>query len=384
MKNNLFTLKLKNKSRLFIIGGILFLTLTVPSFSIEERVAQAATVYECTAADWYTIWNEAWFCSDSTAYVLLNGAEIPGSGTPCASHTPPATITSYHPKNSWLGKRNKCVWYTWCTNNPEPARGEWCYYISGYGACPTQTPFFAEKAFYYGVTCYDETRPDCAVNGVCGSSNGGPFAIAPTANLCLAGSASVVSGSGPWTWSCAGSGEGTVASCLANSSNPVPLVTLQANPITINQGESSTLTWSTVKATYCWGWSSDETWDSEKSSVGGSDIVAPASNTEYFIECWDENEDSSGIKTATINVNAPPCVPNCDNSGERCEGSYLGNCGQTCNGHISNGTCGVWGSCDCRSSKQERLCPCPTPARIETRDCIPENCPSGYREVMPW
>ena len=38
---------------------------------------------------------------------------------------------------------------------------------------------------------------------------------APTANLCSAGTASTVSGSGPWSWSCAGSSGGTTATCSA-------------------------------------------------------------------------------------------------------------------------------------------------------------------------
>ena len=52
------------------------------------------------------------------------------------------------------------------------------------------------------------------INGTCGSSNGTPFTIAPAANLCATGTASSVSGSGPWTWSCDGSNGGTTASCF--------------------------------------------------------------------------------------------------------------------------------------------------------------------------
>lgn len=54
----------------------------------------------------------------------------------------------------------------------------------------------------------------CAsVNGACGSANGTSVGSAPTANLCSTGTASAVSGSGPWTWTCAGSDGGTSASC---------------------------------------------------------------------------------------------------------------------------------------------------------------------------
>jgi hypothetical protein len=53
------------------------------------------------------------------------------------------------------------------------------------------------------------------VDGVCGSANGASTATAPTANLCSAGIASSVTGSGPWNWTCNGTNGGTNASCSA-------------------------------------------------------------------------------------------------------------------------------------------------------------------------
>jgi len=52
-----------------------------------------------------------------------------------------------------------------------------------------------------------------AVNGACGSSNGTVFTAPPTNNLCSSGTASSVTGTGPWKWSCSGSNGGTTASC---------------------------------------------------------------------------------------------------------------------------------------------------------------------------
>jgi hypothetical protein len=54
------------------------------------------------------------------------------------------------------------------------------------------------------------------VNGSCGPSNAHSFSSVPTANLCAAGSASAVSGTGPWAWSCSGVGGGKAASCSAS------------------------------------------------------------------------------------------------------------------------------------------------------------------------
>ena len=59
------------------------------------------------------------------------------------------------------------------------------------------------------------TAPVNAVNGACGSSNGGTFTVIPSSNLCSVGSASVVGGSGPWNWTCSGTNGGTTASCSA-------------------------------------------------------------------------------------------------------------------------------------------------------------------------
>jgi hypothetical protein len=53
------------------------------------------------------------------------------------------------------------------------------------------------------------------VNGQCGSSNETGLSSAPMEDLCSAGTTSSVGGTGPWTWSCMGSGGGTTASCSA-------------------------------------------------------------------------------------------------------------------------------------------------------------------------
>lgn len=54
------------------------------------------------------------------------------------------------------------------------------------------------------------------VDGVCGADNGKTLA-APPQNLCSAGTASAVSGSGPWNWTCGGANGGSSAACSANA-----------------------------------------------------------------------------------------------------------------------------------------------------------------------
>ena len=61
--------------------------------------------------------------------------------------------------------------------------------------------------------------------GTCGSANGGSFPSAPSANLCSSGTASAVSGTGPWSWQCLGTNGGANASCSATrSTTPVNAV----------------------------------------------------------------------------------------------------------------------------------------------------------------
>ena len=86
--------------------------------------------------------------------------------------------------------------------------------------------------YWYGLAVYDSANNGwderqaglgpisrtvtlSAINGACGSSNGSTVASKPTANLCSAGTASTVTGLGPWSWTCNGSNGGTNASCSA-------------------------------------------------------------------------------------------------------------------------------------------------------------------------
>jgi hypothetical protein len=78
------------------------------------------------------------------------------------------------------------------------------------------------------------------VGGVCGSSNGGIFSSTPSTNLCISGTASAVSGTGPWAWTCAGSG---TANCSATKSGASSLNGWSYRvPIAINNTSGSALT----------------------------------------------------------------------------------------------------------------------------------------------
>ena len=63
------------------------------------------------------------------------------------------------------------------------------------------------------------------VNGACGSADGVPVNIAPTGNLCRSGTASAVSGNGPYAWTCSGAGGGISTTCQA------PIITAMPDPV---------------------------------------------------------------------------------------------------------------------------------------------------------
>ncbi|MFA6330185.1 MAG: carboxypeptidase regulatory-like domain-containing protein [Candidatus Micrarchaeia archaeon] len=91
------------------------------------------------------------------------------------------------------------------------------------GLCTAGSASALSGAGPWSWTCagaYGGSTASCSsnliVNGACGSSNGANVYSAPSSGLCNAGTASAVSGSGPWSWTCTGPYGGTTASCSAN------------------------------------------------------------------------------------------------------------------------------------------------------------------------
>jgi len=97
------------------------------------------------------------------------------------------------------------------------------YTIPSTNLCTAGTASSVSGTGPWTWTCvgeYDGTTASCSANkkvdGACGSSNGSNFYSAPTTNLCSAGTETAVSGSGPWSWSCTGQNTGSTAPCSAN------------------------------------------------------------------------------------------------------------------------------------------------------------------------
>jgi hypothetical protein len=83
------------------------------------------------------------------------------------------------------------------------------------------------------------------VTGLCGTANALPEFSAPTTHLCKTGTASSMSGAGPWTWACAGQNGGGTVSCST------PLATGHQYYVSASGNDSNAGTsaspWKTIK-----------------------------------------------------------------------------------------------------------------------------------------
>jgi len=137
-------------------------------------------------------------------------------------------------------------WYFTGTNS-KPYHTIMAYNSDGYGNTYTEAPLFSTPLLTYqntpaghtadgdnarniretmGIVAAYRSTP-APIDGTCGSANGGSFWTAPATNLCSTGTATSLSGTGPWTWSCTGLYGGSMAHCSANIRTMVSLPWLQ-------------------------------------------------------------------------------------------------------------------------------------------------------------
>jgi Concanavalin A-like lectin/glucanases superfamily len=93
-------------------------------------------------------------------------------------------------------------------------------YTGPLGPMDTISLSFLGKGQFEAASVAVEQLSAAAVSGTCGTANNVAAATAPTTNLCATGTATPVTGTGPWSWTCNGSGGGTNAGCSAPSNAP--------------------------------------------------------------------------------------------------------------------------------------------------------------------
>ena len=129
-----------------------------------------------------------------------------------------------HGTNSSIVQRTEKEFCSSGTPSEIAPNGSWtCYGDNGVNVnCSTkeQTGCSLEKV----SNCTNEElvnllKKMIPVNGSCGSAHNIKVSVAPTSNLCLTGTPSMVSGAGPWHWTCNGQNGGKTVNCLAKKLN---------------------------------------------------------------------------------------------------------------------------------------------------------------------
>ena len=106
-----------------------------------------------------------------------------------------------------------------------------------------------------------------------------------------------------YTLTCNGEGGSDSDSITVTVNEPTPpTANLSANPATIDQGQSATLSWSSTDADSC---TASGDWSGSR-GISGSEIVSPAVTSTYAITC--SGEGGNANDSVTVTVNEPPAA----------------------------------------------------------------------------
>lgn len=140
------------------------------------------------------------------------------------------------------------------------------------------------------------------ISGACGTANGRVFNTAPLSNLCISGTSSALSGTGPWTWTCNGEEGGANASCSANIASFALTFAAGAHGSltgttsqTINYGGSATTITATPDPTYAFAnWTEGATVVSTNATLTVSNVAAAHNYTANFVVNYGVCSTSNG------------------------------------------------------------------------------------------
>lgn len=214
--------------------------------AINKTISGATYTYQCPGVNGGTTANCA-ASYDAAGIVgvcgypqgqLLSTGTAPATGTLCSSGTPinqgfnstqnrryewdcRGSSTAFVYCNVYVGaQQGVCGAANGTQQSSQPSGGALC----SYGTASAVTS--ASSVWYWTCQGMAGTAPKACnatssggsgsgTNGACGSANGSQTSVTPTSNLCNVGTATSVTGIGPWTWSCLGSSGGTTAACIA-------------------------------------------------------------------------------------------------------------------------------------------------------------------------
>ncbi len=204
-------------------GTLSSVFLTVAPSTADPGVSQAATVISTASPS---------ICSLTQPQLTLSVSKS-GQGTGTVTSSPSGISCGAKCSHTFNNHASVIL-------SAFPSSGS---YFSGWESavgCTTGTCTVTLSDYNRGVTA----AFGLIVNGACGSSQGKTFDTAPTQNLCLTGTPTVVGyNDGKWVWSCNGSPGGSTASCWAHitqvglSVSKTGNGTITSNPAGINCGD---------------------------------------------------------------------------------------------------------------------------------------------------
>ena len=315
-----------------------------------SRANNSSSGYPSSQTDWGT---DTTYCASTIPSTTPAYPSTPGSSV---SWTCPGTYlgssticTAYHALDGVCGSGTANT-YTIPTNN----------------FCSTGTASSVSGEGPWNWTCagvYGGTTPTCVANksidGVCGTSNNGNYYdTSSIAAPCSIGATSAYSGSGPWSWTCAGVYGGTTPTCTANkkvdgvcgTSNGTNVYTIP----TVNF--CSTGTASSVSGSGPWNWT----------CIG--------QNTGSTVSC-SANKKVDGVcgSSSGVYLSSPPTSNLCSTGTASTSGSWSWTCAGA-NGGSSSGACTAYQKQSCSAVGG-------TTATCGTQTCCVVNgssCPTGY------
>jgi Domain of unknown function (DUF4082) len=151
--------------------------------------------------------------------------------------------------------------------------------VYAYGG-PSQFPRSTWNDSNYWVDIVFNASPGSSVNGECGPASSIAGSTAPTSGQCTRGSVSAISGSGPWNWTCGGLNGGTTAICSAPAKNgqcgPANGAAVSTAPTSglCTTGTASALSGSGPWHWNCYGSNSGSTCSASLSSASGGLLPA--------------------------------------------------------------------------------------------------------------
>ena len=189
------------------------------------------------------------------------------------------------------------------------ANGSNSYTVPSANLCAAGTPSTVTGSGPWAWNCNGSSgglSPVCAsnisINGACGSSNGANLSSAPSTNLCNAGSSSSVTGTGPWNWTCAGTNGGTTPAC-ATGGVPVNGTCGSSNGANLSSAPSTNLcnngSATTVTGSGPWAWSCTGVSGGTTASCSATKLsVFVASDTVQYTDASQFDTSSTSYVTA--------------------------------------------------------------------------------------